>query len=315
VINFRYHVVSLAAVFLALAIGLVVGTASFNGPAADSLAAQVDEMGREKTKLRDDVNHLREEAEQQEQFAIEATAGLIDNRLAGRRVLLVTTTDAGKDYIDGIAEALETVAGAKITGRLTIQKKFVDPANKEELLDLVDSSTPDGVTGLPANSNGVETAAALLAALVVDRDPAVDPLKRTEALSAFRDSAYVLGAEPTGPAEVVLMLAGAPYNEKDADKFNGGLKTVVDQFDRAAPIVVSGESTAGQGNLVATVRSDSALSKPISTVDNAGSPQGRAAVLLALADQLEGKAGHYGVASGATALLPKTPSERTKNGS
>ena len=36
-INFRYHVVSLTAVFLALAIGLVVGTAALNGPVADSL--------------------------------------------------------------------------------------------------------------------------------------------------------------------------------------------------------------------------------------------------------------------------------------
>jgi len=34
VINFRYHVVSLTAVFLALAIGLVVGTAALNGPVA-----------------------------------------------------------------------------------------------------------------------------------------------------------------------------------------------------------------------------------------------------------------------------------------
>ena len=72
------------------------------------------------------------------------------------------------------------------------------------------------------------------------------------------------------------------------------------------PIVVAGESTAGAGNLVGTVRGDSALSKPVSTVDNAGSPQGRAAVLLALAEQLEGKSGHYGVAGGSTSLLPKT---------
>ena len=41
-INFRYHVVSLTAVFLALAIGLVVGTAALNGPVADTLSDQVD---------------------------------------------------------------------------------------------------------------------------------------------------------------------------------------------------------------------------------------------------------------------------------
>ena len=40
-INFRYHVVSLTAVFLALALGLVVGTAALNGPLSDSLRDQV----------------------------------------------------------------------------------------------------------------------------------------------------------------------------------------------------------------------------------------------------------------------------------
>jgi hypothetical protein len=62
------------------------------------------------------------------------------------------------------------------------------------------------------------------------------------------------------------------------------------------------------------VRGDGALSKPVSTVDNAGSPQGRAAVLLALAEQIEGKSGHYGVASGSTSLLPKTAAG-ARNGS
>jgi hypothetical protein len=306
VINFRYHVVSLAAVFLALAIGLVVGTASFNGPAADALADQVGGLRNDNNKLRDEVNHLTDEAEQEERFASEALPGLIGNRLNGRRVLLVTTTDADKDYIDGVAESLETVAGATITGRLSIQKKFVDPASKEELLDLADTITPDTVTGLPANSNGVETAAALLAAVLVDREPAVTPEDRLEALTAFLSSSYVISGEIKNTAEAVVVLSGAPYNEKDASKFNAGLKTVVEQFDKAGPLVVGAQSTAGDGNLVTTVRGDSALSKQVSTVDNAGSPQGRAAVLLSLADQLEGKSGAYGIGGGVNGMIPKT---------
>jgi hypothetical protein len=313
VINFRYHVVSLAAVFIALAIGLVVGTAAFNGPAADALAGSVDRLRNDNHRLQDEVNHLTEEAEQEERFAAEALSYLIGNRLTGKRILLVTTTVADKDYIDGVADALETVAGAKITGRLSIQKKFVDPANKEELLDLAANPeiTPAGVTGLPANSNGVETSAALLAAVLMDRDPPVDA---RAVLTAYKDGAYLIGSDVTGPAEAVVVLAGAPYTEKDADKLNGALKTFVEQFDKSGPVVVAGESTAGAGNLVGAVRGDSELSKPVSTVDSAGSPQGRAAVLLALADQLEGRAGHYGVGGGATSLLPKAPAG-TRNGS
>ena len=52
-INFRYHVVSLTAVFLALAIGLVVGTAALNGPVADSLKEQVQSVSKDNSNLRD----------------------------------------------------------------------------------------------------------------------------------------------------------------------------------------------------------------------------------------------------------------------
>jgi hypothetical protein len=197
---------------------------------------------------------------------------------------------------------------------LAVQKKFVDPTNKEELLDLAAEVTPDGVTGLPANSNGVETSAALLAATLMDRDPPVDPLDRRKVVAAYKEQAYVIAAEITEPAEAVVVLAGAPYTEKDADKLNSALKTFVEQFDKTSPIVVAAESTAGAGNLVATVRGDSNLSKPVSTVDNGGSPQGRAAVLLALAEQVEGRSGHYGVGGGATSLLPKSPTG-ARNGS
>jgi hypothetical protein len=313
VINFRYHVVSIAAVFLALALGLIVGTAAFNGPAADSLAGQVESMGKANEKLRDEVLHLQDESEQVEQFAVEALPWMMGARLQGKRVLILTTTDADKDYIDGVAEALKTTAGATITGQLAFQKRFVDQASKEELLDLVDNSTPDTVTGLPTNSNGAETASALLAAVLVDHTPAVTPEQRTKTLTAFTGS-YLVGAPVKEPAEAVLVLSGAPYNEKDAGKLNAALKTIVEQFDKAGPLLVAAQSTAGDGNLVGAVRGDSNLTKTVTTVDNAGTPQGRAAVLLALADQVEGKpAGQYGV-SGKDNLLPKAP-VGTKNGS
>ena len=67
-INFRYHVVSLTAVFLALAIGLVVGTAALNGPMADSLNDSVNALGKDNKNLREQVGHLQKEVNQEEDF-------------------------------------------------------------------------------------------------------------------------------------------------------------------------------------------------------------------------------------------------------
>lgn len=314
-INFRYHVVSLAAVFFALAVGLVVGTAAFNGPAAEQLGDQVDSMSRQNTALRDENGHLKDEAEQVEKWAAEATPYLVGDKLSNRRVLVITTSDADKDYVDDMLAALD-LANVKITARIAVLKKFVDPASNKELLDLPDLTVLPGVTGLPGNSNGVETSSALLAAALVDRPTAVNGDDRRKVLAAYKEAGYLIPTpDVSGPAEAVLVLTGAPYAEKDASRLNGALKFLVEQFDKAGPAVVAGTSTGGDGNLIVQVRGDSTLGRQVSTVDNVASPQGRAATMLALVDQLRGVSGHYGVGSGASALLPKVDGTRPRNGS
>lgn len=318
-INFRYHVVSLAAVFFALAVGLVVGTAAFNGPATEELDNQVTSLRKQNTALRDQVKQADRELEQEEEFATESLPYLIGDKLANRRVLMVVSSDADKEYLDDLMQAF-TLANVKVTGRVTLLKKFVDPASTEELLDLVNSTTPTWVTGLPANSNGVETSTALLAAVLVDRTPKPPTQKllddgRTQVLAAYREAGFLItGQDGSGTAEAVVMVTGEPYADKEAGKLNSALTTVVQQLDRVGPLVVAGSGSRGDGNLIAAVRGEGTLSKQVSTVDNVASPQGRATLLLALAEQIDGRAGHYGVGAGTTARIPKA-AERPRNGS
>jgi hypothetical protein len=304
VINFRYHVVSLTAVFLAVAFGLVVGTAAFNGPALEELKDRVSSISKTNDGLRDQVSHLKEESQQEEQWATDSMPYLFADKLAGRRVLLLEIGDPDKAYADGMVLALG-IAGAKITGRVEIQKRFVEPANKDELLDLSDRTVPPGLTGLPANSNGVETSSALLAAVLLDHSPTLSADDRHTVISAYRIAGYLtLTPDVSGPAEAVVVLAGDPYADKDAAKLNGGLKVLVEQFRKAGPMVLGASSTGGDGNLVAAVRSDSTLGKQVSTVDYIAAPQGRAAAVLALIEQFAGRSGHYGHDSGAVSLMP-----------
>ncbi|MDT5043687.1 MAG: hypothetical protein QOE51_4672, partial [Actinoplanes sp.] len=112
-INFRYHVVSLTAVFLALAIGLVVGTAALNGPVADSLKDQVTALSKDNSNYRDQANQYRDELNRAQDFATEVSGPLVAGKLTGRRVLLVALP-GGQDYLDGVKSML-AVAGAKVT--------------------------------------------------------------------------------------------------------------------------------------------------------------------------------------------------------
>ncbi|GAA1825667.1 copper transporter [Planosporangium flavigriseum] len=307
-INFRYHVVSLTAVFLALAIGLVVGTAALNGPAVDALNDRVNGIGRQNQQLRDQVNHLKAEANTQEQFATQAAPVILAEKLRNRRVLVVALPAASK-YVKDVVDTLQ-VGGAKITAQVEIQDKFTDPANNSQLLDLATISRPVSVSD-PAspNTDGVQTSTALLSAVLVDRaagQAAIPEDQRRTVLSAYATGGWIITTgTPTGPAEAVILLTGAPYVDHDATKRNAAVVNMVDQLAKSGHLVVGSDGVGTDGNAVTAVRRDPALTKTISTVDNIATPQGRVIVALTLAEQIAGGAGHYGIGDGATALMPK----------
>jgi len=304
VINFRYHVVSLTAVFLALAIGLVVGTAALNGPVADSLREQVNVLGQQNQELRDRVNHLNNDVEQREEFATQLAPVVLANRLTGDRVLVVSLP-SGQEYVEDVVAMIET-ADATVTGRIEIKDKFTDPANNAELLDLAHVSQPASVAGgLPTNSDGVESSSALLAAVLMDRAPAVSAADLRAVLTAYRTDGYIgFPREITATAEAVVLVSGPPVTGEEATRKNAAALTLVDQFDNAGNIVVAASADAGDGNVIAELRGDPQLSKNVSTVDNVSTPQGRLVTAWAVADQIAGRVGHYGIGTGAT-LLPK----------
>ncbi|MCI4065527.1 copper transporter [Micromonospora sp. R77] len=311
-INFRYHVVSLTAVFLALAIGLVVGTAALNGPVADSLKENVNALRKDNQQMRQSVNSMQKELELEEDFAAEMAQVVLPGKLAGRRVL-VLDLPSGRKHTEGVVKMLEQ-AGANITGQVDLQDKFINPDSNNNLLELaVTAARPSSAppSGLPGNGHGVETSSALLASVLLDRaagSPPVTDADRKAVLSAYTSSGY-LSAEGkvSGAAEAVVLVSGQPYVDKDSAKEDESVVKVAEQFDRAGAIVVAGNGSSG-GNVVAVVRGDPVLSQTISTVDNANTVQGQLVTALALVQQLtEKKAGQYGVGDNAAALLPKLP--------
>ncbi|WP_432975196.1 copper transporter [Dactylosporangium sp. CA-233914] len=309
-INFRYHVVSLAAVFLALAIGLVVGTAAANGPLTENLNDQVNTLTDDKQQLRNDLEQTRAELKKNADFATETAPMLLANRLLNKNVLLIKLdgNDSGdvNTATDGVATVLGT-AGAKVVGTVTIKEKFTAPTNSPHLLDLAETAVPAGISGaLPGQSDGADTSAALLAAVLVGKagTPQVEGTRTV--LSAYESAGYIgLDGDFKAPAEAVVIVAGAPASGKDAKDRNAAVLTLATRFDLAGRVVVAGLSANG---LVSAVRGDTTAAKSISTVDNAVTAYGQVAAVMALVERFGGKSGHYGSGDGATSLLPKTAS-------
>ncbi|TQJ21907.1 copper transport outer membrane protein MctB [Micromonospora sp. A202] len=311
-INFRYHVVSLTAVFLALAIGLVVGTAALNGPVADSLEGQVTGLRKDNQNWRQTVSNMEKQLGMEEKFAEEMSQVVLPGTLTGRRVVVLSLPN-GRDHTEGVLKKLQ-LGGATITGRVDLQDKFINPDNNSNLLELaVTAARPTAqTTGLPGNGHGVETSSALLASVLLDRTQGTAPVSdadRRAVLAAYNNAGYLTtdSNKVTGSAEAVVVVSGQPYVDKDSEKRDESVVKIAEQFDRTGSIVVAGNGSVG-GNLVSVVRGDPVLAQTISTVDNANTGQGQLVTSLALVQQLtEKRAGQYGVGDNAASLLPRLP--------
>jgi hypothetical protein len=110
-VDFRYHALSLVAVFLALGIGIVLGVTI-----GDSLVSDADRNLRD--SLRDDVEEAREQARDEQALGerrddvIEETAPAVaEGRLRGRRVAVVALGELPADVADSVDEAIEMGGG------------------------------------------------------------------------------------------------------------------------------------------------------------------------------------------------------------
>lgn len=304
-INFRYHVVSITSIFLALAIGLVLGTAALNGPLADNLKSQVSSLAKSNGQLRDQVGELQTRADSQDDFVRQAAPMLLSRRLSGSSVVVTSTPSADSDDRDGVVEMLRQ-AGATVVGTVRLTDQYTDPRRDDVLQDLATKLVPASVTGLPNNGVGVETASALLATVLVDGTAQVSPANRSSILTGY-SSLGVLTVESaiSGPADAMVVVAGQAATDDDADARNAALLTTLRAFDRVVRhLVVAAPAAGGAGSPVAEIRDAGAMAKTVCTVDGVSLAEGQAVVALALADAIRGRVGHYGTGDGATARLP-----------
>ncbi|MBB2943132.1 hypothetical protein FB565_002845 [Actinoplanes lutulentus] len=304
-INFRYHVVSLTAVFLALAIGLVVGTAALNGPVSENLRANLEALKKDNDVRRDQVNQARDELNRNQDFATELAPVVLAGKLATRKIAVVSLPGA-EDTADAVTKMLN-VANATVTARVRVEEKFLDPNYSNELLDLADQSSQVSipVTSLPRNSDGVETASALIALTLLQGTTSPTQDDVTAVLTGLSQAGY-LGVEDnaTGGAEAIVLVAGEPATDKEATKKSAFAVTVAAQFGMNRPLIVAGDG-AGEGTLVAGVRSDPSLVKKISTVDNVSTVQGQVATAMATTERLvQNKIGQYGLGTGSSSMVP-----------
>ncbi|MGH3737492.1 MAG: copper transporter [Micromonosporaceae bacterium] len=305
-INFRYHVVSLTAVFLALAVGMVLGTAALNGPVTEDLYSEAQSLRKSNGQLRDQIAGMEDELASRDAYVKEAAPLLLDNKLAGQKVVVVAMPGADPDSVAAVVEYLK-LANAGVTGTVRFTDRFVAPGSREDARDLATRLLPPTVTEVPADADGVTASAALLAAVLLQHQPAVAATDRTAVLTGYQSEKLIeLDGKVTEPATGVIMVSNLPVTESDAAERNAAVVTTIGQFGKPGTAVVAAPGTGGEGNAVAAVREDPTLTKSVSTVDNVNTSVGQLSAVLALVQRVvDRRVGHYGISDAADGRIPK----------
>jgi hypothetical protein len=320
VIDFRYHLVSIVAVFLALAIGIVLGSTELQGNTLDVLRSSSNSLKNQLSAVSAQRNSAEQLAGASDTFLRTAESKLVDGMLPGDKVVLVTEPGAPSGIITGIKQAAG-LAGATVTGTVALQPKFNDVSGAtQSSLNAINTqlASTDGTTLAPATASETvfqQQAAQLIATAILDTT-ANQPggLTVSEAqllLQAYAQQGYltVSGTVTDRATLAVLVTPQTAPSGGASDPANQVLLAVAQEFASASTATLvtgSVSGSAASGSAISVLRSSS-VSSQVSSVDNADTTLGQISSVWALANQAAGgKPNSYGI-SGASAVSPAVP--------
>jgi len=306
-IDFRYHLVSLISVFLALAVGIVLGA----GPLQNSLGTALNDQV---TALRENRNATQAKLEQTEtavnerdSYITQAATSLLPGTLASKNVAMVLLPDAKAEDADAIAAQLKN-AGATVTGRVSLTSTWVDLSRENY------RSTFSGQVQGHLGSTNSKDANGILGEALAKALTANDDSSRVlmDMLSVTVDKSGTpfisVDSTPTAAAEMIVVVGprpqassgkGATVEASPGEDPKAWAKALEGTAGRAPTVVVG--SADGDGGVVGIIRSEKAK---VTTIDSVGQIAASVSTPLALASTRAGTTGHYGFDKGAEAVMP-----------
>jgi copper transport outer membrane protein MctB len=275
----RYHAASLAAVFVALAIGILIGiglsddvvTAADKG-LEDSLRSDLDDRNSQ-------VDDLTAQLEQQREFGDRAGPALVAGRLDRQDVALVELGDVSDDTTEPATSAVETAGG-------TVPSQAI-LALPPDLPALYDAAGGKYANARPnqALASGLGTA---IGRQLVGGGPLVEKV---------RDVLFERFSGDLSKVSRVVLVAKSP-DDLQADLKGDGRSfelALLRGLDEASSGTVGVENTSTDPTTL-----DVFANAGIATVDDIDRTPGQVALVYALL----GAKGDFGVKNGATSLLP-----------
>jgi len=276
--SFRYHITSLVAVFLALTVGLLLGSALVDsGSIARRQEGMLTSIKEDLAVVRDKDKALQIEVSELRRFSTDVLKVAIHGRLDGERVAVVTLSANNSGIAAELGQTL--VKSGATAGRVDIDTAKIDLGNKE----LVDKLTK--AMGAESTETSFEK---VLWPQIARELSGASPPKLLDALVA--DDLATIGDKTILPAtKVVLVAPRSGAGNRDTLLVNA----LRDQPDL---VTVGVETSKAEHSRMSAYQVAN-----IATVDNVDTAAGKISLVYLLDT---GEKGKFGVKSSADRLLP-----------
>ncbi|MCI1642309.1 MAG: copper transporter [Actinomyces sp.] len=309
-INFRYHLVSLIGVFLALAIGVVLGAGPLQTRLGDAWASQGDAGSADVSAQ---LAQAQADAQAQSAALDELGQRALPGTLDGVSVALVTLPGAATDDADAVSADLRT-AGATVAGKVSLTDNWQSQSMSQYRDTLAGPVSTHLASAAPADATSDAVIGYALVEVLTSTGSEQGLL--SDILTDPSTPIMSLDEDPKGAAQAVVVV-GPRASEADGTSGtpaqSGGTTSAATSawvgLARAVASAPSGAVVVGDAStpdaLVAQIRAQGVV---VTTVDSVGTDLGALGTALALPGAAgAGEARAFGVGDDASQVLPPIP--------
>ncbi|MGB7361409.1 MAG: copper transporter, partial [Rhodococcus sp. (in: high G+C Gram-positive bacteria)] len=211
-ISQRQHAISLIAVFLALAVGVVLGSGLLSGRVLSGLRDDRDGLQSRVDELQSENNALGEQLNAADGFDAAVAGRVVGGSLADRSVVVLTTPDADPADVDGV-QRIVTDAGGSVSGRVGLTESFVSAAGGDDLRTRLTNVVPAGAQLRTGSVDQGSLAGDLLGTVLLldpqSAQPQSTPDELGLALDTLRSGGFITFDDGgVAPAQLAVIVTG-----------------------------------------------------------------------------------------------------------
>lgn len=304
-IDFRYHLVSLISVFMALAVGVVLGAGPLQNSLGTTLNDQVNQLRQARQETQTRLETTEQAVNERDEYITQSSAVLLPGVLEGKGVALVLLPEADEQDVQAVTKQIQ-VAGGAVTAKAELTTSWVE-LSRQGFRSTYASQLATYLPQAPTGEGNQVLGQGLGHALTHEGEQATTLL---DLLTASDNPLVRLDPKPTAPAELVLVVGPRSKDEPGAQTAPATPDTDHKQWVEAvsglatqATTVVVGEAVSETG-VVTMLRGASAK---VTTVDSVGQVSASVSAVLALRSTTLGTVAAYGFDTGADTVMPPVP--------